>query len=58
MHMWHDNNIQLQKTFGTSINWGRWSYIVEIKLPEITSGEIISENISSMSVLEWKSSWL
>ena len=44
----------LLKTFGTIMNWGRWSEIVEVKLPEIASGEIILENILSISVLEWE----
>ena len=44
----------LLKIFGTIMNWGRWSEIVEVKLPEIASGEIILENILSISVLEWE----
>ena len=44
----------LQKRFGTILNWRRWSENVEVKLPEISSGEIISENISSLSDLEWE----
>ena len=43
----------LLKTFGTIMNWGRWSEIVEVKLPEIASREIL-ENILSISVLEWE----
>ena len=34
------------------MNWGRWSEIVEVKLPEIASEEIIFENMLSISVLE------
>ena len=44
----------LQKTFGSIINWGRWSEIFEVKLPEIASGEIALVNILSISVLEWE----
>ena len=44
----------LQKTFGTIINWGRWSEIVKVKLPENASREITLENVFSISVLEWE----
>ena len=36
------------------MNWGRWSEIVEVKLPETACGEITLENILSISVLEWE----
>ena len=36
------------------MNWGRWSEIVEVKLPETAFGEITLENILSISVLEWE----
>ena len=32
------------------MNWGRWSDIVEVKLPEIAS--------LSINVLEWEVSWV
>ena len=41
----------LLKTFETIMNWGRWSEIVEVRLPEIASGEIIFEKILSIIVL-------
>ena len=44
----------LLKTFGKIMNWGRWSEIVEVKLPVIAYVEIILENILSISVLEWE----
>ena len=34
-------------------NWGRWSEIVAVKLPDIMSGSITFENILSIRVLEW-----
>lgn len=44
----------LQNLFGTTtIHCGRWSKMVEIKLPQIASGEIMLEQILLISVLEW-----
>ena len=34
-------------------NWGRWSEIVAVKLPDIISGSITIENILLIRVLEW-----
>ena len=34
-------------------NWGRWSDIVAVMLPEIKSWETILENLLSMRVFEW-----
>ena len=34
-------------------NWGRWSEMVAVKLPNIMSGSITFENILSVRVLEW-----
>ena len=42
----------LQKTIEIIMNWRKWSEIVEVKLSEFTSGEIVLENILSISVLE------
>ena len=38
---------------GTNENWGKWSDIVVVMLPDIISGEIKLENILSMRVFEW-----
>ena len=45
-----------ESTLGANKNWGRWSDIVKVMLLEITSWEIILENI-----YQWvnsNSSWL
>ena len=34
-------------------DWGRWSKIVAVKLPDIMPGSITLENILSIRVLEW-----
>ena len=34
-------------------NWGRWSEMVAVKLPDIMSGSVTFENILSKKVLEW-----
>ena len=50
MDFWHEffeNPLEANK------NWGRWSNINKIMLPEITSWGIILENILSMRVFEW-----
>ena len=39
--------------FGIIANWGRWSEIVAVKLPDIMSGSIAIEKILSIRVLEW-----
>ena len=39
--------------FGIIANWGRWSEIVAVRLPDIMSGSITFENIVSIRVLEW-----
>ena len=38
---------------GIIANWDKWSEIVAAKLPVITSGSIILENILSIRVLDW-----
>ena len=38
---------------GTNENWGKWSDIVAVMLPDIMLGEIKLENIMSMRVFEW-----
>ena len=40
-------------TLGTNKNYGRWSDIMAVILPEITSWEIVFGNILSIRVLEW-----
>ena len=39
--------------FGIIANWGRWSEMVAVKLPDIMSGSITFEKILSIRVLEW-----
>ena len=34
-------------------NWGRWTEMVAVKLPDIMSGSITFEKILSIRVLEW-----
>ena len=34
-------------------NWGWWSDIVAVMLPEISSWETILENLLSMRIFEW-----
>ena len=41
------------RILGTNENWGKWSDIVAVMLPDIISGEIKLENILSMRVFEW-----
>ena len=43
----------LPNKFGIIANWGRWSEMVAAKLPDIMSGSITFENISSIRVLQW-----
>ena len=43
----------LPNILGTIANWGRWSDMVAVKLPEIMSGSITFGNILSIRVLEW-----
>ena len=43
----------LPNILGIIENWGRWSEIVAVKLPDIMSGSITFENILSIRVLEW-----
>ena len=38
---------------GTIRNWGRWSEIVAVRLPDIESGKVIFVNMLSISVFEW-----
>ena len=47
--VWQDG---FENILGTNTNCGRWSNIVAVMLPEITSWEITLEIILSMSVLE------
>ena len=43
----------LPNILGIIANWGRWSEIVAVKLPDIISGSITFENILSIRVVEW-----
>ena len=43
----------LPKILGIIGNWGRWSEIVAVKLPDIMSRSITFENVLSVRVLEW-----
>ena len=43
----------LPNILGIIKNWGRWSEIVAVKLPDIMSGSITFEKILSIRVLEW-----
>ena len=38
---------------GTTRNWGRWSEIVAVRLPEIELGKIAFVNMLSIRVFEW-----
>ena len=38
---------------GVIANWGRWSEIEAVKLPDIISESITFENILSIRVVEW-----
>ena len=38
----------LPKILGIIANWGRWSEIVPVKLPDIMSG-----SVTSITVIEW-----
>ena len=42
----------MPNVFGIIMNWGRWSEIVAVKLPDVMSGSIKFENILSIRVLE------
>ena len=43
----------LPNILGIIENWGRWSEMVAVKLPDVLSGSITFENILSIRVLEW-----
>ena len=43
----------LPNILGIIENWGMWSEMVAVKLPDITSESITFENMLSVSVLEW-----
>ena len=43
----------LPNILGIIENWGRWSEMVAVKLPDIVSGWISSESMLSIRVLEW-----
>ena len=43
----------LPNILGIIENWGRWSEIVAVKLPDIMFGSITIENILSIRALEW-----
>ena len=47
---WQDG---FENTLETNKNCGRWLDTVTVMLPEVTSWEIVFENILLMSVLEW-----
>ena len=42
----------MPNAFGIFVNWGRWSEMVGVKLPDIMSGSIAFENILSVRVWE------
>ena len=43
----------LSNILGIIENWGRWSELVAVELPDIMSGSIIFENLLFIWVLEW-----
>ena len=43
----------LPSIWGIIENWGRWSEIVAVKLPDIMSGSIAFENMLCIRALEW-----
>ena len=43
----------LPNMLGIIENWGRFSEMVAIKLPDIMSGSVAFENVLSIRVLEW-----
>ena len=43
---------RLENTFGTIIDWGRWSEIVAVRLPDIASTEITFEKILPIRISE------
>ena len=43
----------LPNILGTIANWGRWSDMMAVKLPDIMYGSITFENILPIRVLEW-----
>ena len=49
----------LPNIWGIIVNWGRWSEMVVVKLPDKMAGSITFENILSMSIrMTSYSSWL
>ena len=55
MNFWHE---LIESALGANKNWIRWWYsyeidIVAVMLPEVTSWEIILENILCGRVFEW-----
>ena len=48
-------SVQKDSGYATGLieNWGRWSEMVAVKLPNIRSGSITFGNILSITVLEW-----
>lgn len=45
-------------TFGAIRNWGRWSDVVAVILPDITLCEVRLQNILSVRALESLVSWV
>ena len=43
----------LPNILGIVANWGRWSEMMAVKLPNIMSGSMTLENMLSITVLEW-----
>ena len=48
----------LTNTLEAIRNWGRWSDIVAVILPDITSCDVRLQNMLSTGVLEWPVSWV
>ena len=44
---------RLENMLGTISNWGRWSEIVAVRLPDNESGKMTFVNMLSISVSEW-----
>ena len=55
MDFWHEF---FESTLGANKDWSRWSDIGVVMLPEMTSWEIIVENILSMKVCIWCSLYI
>ena len=51
---------EITKHIGIIENWGRWSEMVTVKLPDTMSGSITFENILFIGILKWlvNSGWV